>query len=100
MDGSFDLIRSDSCSGSLTVAYSFDQSASTAVYGDDFALPWASGAVTLARGQAVITLPVVPEEQETPQGSKSVVLRVDSGDGYTVGTSRPRRCGLSTAGSR
>ncbi len=75
----------DSTSGGLTVYYQVDQTASTATSGTDFTSPNTSGSVTFSPGQSSVTLQVMPADDSAVEGTESIVVRVQSGSGYSVG---------------
>jgi len=88
--GYFTFTR-DVTSGSLTVYYSIDQTASTATHGSDYTGPATSGSVTFSAGSASVTLDVIPEDDYSVEGTESVALRLQagtqSGGSYALGQS-------------
>ncbi|NLX54390.1 MAG: hypothetical protein GXY58_04695 [Planctomycetaceae bacterium] len=76
----------DSTSGGLTVYYQVDQTASTATAGTDFTSPSTAGSVTFSPGQSSVTLQVMPADDSAVEGTESIVVRVQSGSGYSVGS--------------
>lgn len=88
-NGVFTFTR-DITTGSLTVYWSLNQTASTAVPGSDFSSPATSGSVTFSSGASSVTLNVVPIDDSLVEGTESVVLRLQSASGsgssYLLGT--------------
>jgi hypothetical protein len=84
--GHFTFTR-DTTSGNLAVYYVIDQAASTATYGADFLGIGTSGVLTIPDGASSATLEVVPMEDTLIESDESVVLVLQAGAGYTIGTS-------------
>ena len=89
-NGVFTFTR-DVTTGSLTVWYSIDQTASTATYNSDYTSPSTSGSVTFSAGSSSVTLNVVPSDDSLVENTESVVLKLQSASGsgqsYTIGAS-------------
>jgi hypothetical protein len=83
-DGTFTFTRSSS-TGSLTVNYAVNTTTSTATAGSDYSAPATTGTITFDSGVATVTLSVVPIDDDLPEATETVVVNLQSGDGYSIG---------------
>ena len=73
-------------SGGLTVRYSVSGTA-TAGGGNDFTIQ-GSGTLSIAGGSTTANIPVVINDDTTQEGAETVILTLNSGTGYTLGSTR------------
>ncbi len=78
--GSFTISRTGDTSGALTVAYSVG---GTALNSEDYV--GLTGSVTLPAYLSSATVAITPIASLSPAATKTVVLTLDAGSGYTVG---------------
>jgi hypothetical protein len=84
--GEFTITRTGSTAAALAVSVALT---GTAIGGTDYTAP--GSPVTIPAGSASATVAITPRNDTEPEDAETVILTVQPGTGYTVGTSASAR---------
>lgn len=85
--GTFVISRTGSTAASLTVSYAVGGNATNGVDYNTL-----SGTITIPAGSSSVNLVIVPKDDTLVEGTENVVLTINSGTGYSVGSANTATC--------
>jgi hypothetical protein len=88
--GTFVISRTGSTASALTVSYNVGGNATNGVDYNTL-----SGAITIPAGRSSVSLVITPKDDSAVEGTENIVLTINAGSGYAVGSPATATCPIA-----